>query len=37
VNKAIEESHAMAQQELGKATSGMLPNIPGLDLSTLGA
>ena len=36
VNKAIEEAQKMAQQEMGKATSGMLPNIPGLDLGSLG-
>jgi DNA-binding YbaB/EbfC family protein len=36
VNKAIEEAQSMAKQEMGKATSGMLPNIPGLDLSNLG-
>jgi nucleoid-associated protein EbfC len=36
VNKAIEESHAMAQEEMGKATTGMLPNLPGLDLGNLG-
>jgi hypothetical protein len=32
VNKALEESQKVAQQELSKATSGMLPNIPGLNL-----
>jgi DNA-binding YbaB/EbfC family protein len=32
VNKALEESGKMAQQEMAKATSGLLPNIPGLTL-----
>jgi DNA-binding YbaB/EbfC family protein len=32
VNKALEESSKMAQQEMAKATSGLLPNIPGLTL-----
>ena len=36
VNKALEAAQKLAQQELGKATSGMLPNIPGLDLSGFG-
>jgi hypothetical protein len=31
-NKALEEASRMAQEEMAKATSGMLPNIPGLTL-----
>jgi len=30
VNKGIEESNKMAQDEMAKATNGLLPNIPGL-------
>jgi len=33
VNKAIENAQTMAQEEMSKATSGMLPNIPGLNLT----
>ncbi len=32
VNKALEESQKMAQDEMSRATSGLLPNIPGLNL-----
>lgn len=32
VNKALEESNKMAQEEMNKVTSGMLPKIPGLNL-----
>jgi DNA-binding YbaB/EbfC family protein len=32
VNKALTDAAAMAQSEMAKATNGMLPNIPGLNL-----
>ena len=32
VNKALDESQKMAQDEMSRATSGLLPNIPGLSL-----
>ncbi len=31
-NKALEQAQSMAQQEMQKATSGMMPNIPGLNI-----
>lgn len=35
VNKAIEEAEVKAKEELKKSTEGVIPNIPGLDLSGL--
>jgi DNA-binding YbaB/EbfC family protein len=35
VNKALEEAEIMAKEELRKSTEGIMPNIPGLDLSNL--
>ena len=35
VNKALEEVEGLAREELKKSTEGVLPNIPGLDLSGL--
>jgi DNA-binding YbaB/EbfC family protein len=32
VNKALEESQKMAQEEMKRVTSGMLPNIPGFNI-----
>jgi DNA-binding YbaB/EbfC family protein len=31
VNKSLEEAGRMAQEEMARATSGMLPNVPGLN------
>lgn len=35
VNKANEEVEVLAKEEMKKATEGLLPNIPGMDLSSL--
>jgi len=36
VNRALEEAEEKGRSELQDATKGVLPNIPGLDLSKLG-
>jgi nucleoid-associated protein EbfC len=35
INKASEDADVMAKEELRKSTEGLLPNIPGMDLSGL--
>lgn len=35
VNKAAEEAEVLAKEELRKSTEGLLPNIPGMDLSSM--
>lgn len=35
VNKASEEAEVLAKEALRKSTEGLLPNIPGMDLSGL--
>ena len=37
VNKALDEAAELAAQELKRKTSGLMPNVPGLDLSGFGA
>lgn len=36
VNKALEQAEARGKEEMQKATDGMMPNIPGMDLGSLG-
>lgn len=35
INKASEEADILAKDEIKKATEGLLPNIPGMDLSSM--
>lgn len=35
VNKAIKDVEILAKEELKKSTEGMIPNIPGFDLSSM--
>lgn len=35
VNKATDEAEILAKEHLRKSTEGLLPNIPGMDLSGL--
>ncbi|HPI79345.1 MAG: YbaB/EbfC family nucleoid-associated protein [Cyclobacteriaceae bacterium] len=34
INKALEDVEALAREEIKKSTGGLLPNIPGMDLSS---
>lgn len=34
INKALEDVEALAREEIKKSTEGLLPNIPGMDLSS---
>ena len=35
INKAIADVEVLAKEELRKSTEGMIPNIPGFDLSNM--
>ncbi|MCC5928547.1 MAG: YbaB/EbfC family nucleoid-associated protein [Cyclobacteriaceae bacterium] len=35
VNKAMAEAESMAAEEIKKTTSGMIPNIPGMDFGNM--
>ncbi len=34
INKALEEVEILAREEIKKSTEGLIPNIPGMDLSS---
>lgn len=34
INKAMEEAEILAREEIKKSTEGLIPNIPGMDLSS---
>ena len=36
VNKALDQAEARGKEEMQKATEGMMPNIPGMDLGNIG-
>jgi len=36
VNKAIEKADELSREEMARATKGLLPNFPGLDLKQMG-
>jgi DNA-binding protein YbaB len=35
VNKASDDAEVQAKEQLKKSTEGLIPNIPGMDLSNL--
>ncbi len=35
INKANDEAEVLAKEQLKKSTDGLIPNIPGMDLSNL--
>ena len=35
VNKATDEAEVLAKEEMRKSTEGLIPNIPGMDFSSL--
>jgi len=35
INKASDDAEIQAKEQLKKSTEGLIPNIPGMDLSSL--